>query len=82
MPTCYFPKPEKSPEFLLHVLLSMEIFQTESEISLHSTLSDSFRATKLVGDEINNEILAECSNDLMRKLFDKKLVVYPSMGNA
>ena len=76
MPTYSFIKPKKLPEFLLYVLTSIERFQTECKILLYPTLHGSFTTTKLVGDEINNEILATHSNDLMNKFFRTKIVFY------
>ena len=71
-------KPTMAPEFILHILLSMGRFHAEQEILLKPSLQDSFKNTKLIGTESDNESLSSYSNELMKSFFNKQLVFYPN----
>ena len=51
VPVYSYVRPTSGHKFILHVLLSMGRFTTEVELTMHSSLRESFRAAKLIEPE-------------------------------
>ena len=48
-------------QFILHILLSLVIFETESYLKMHITLCDDLRYAKLIGKDDDGESLKHYS---------------------
>ena len=66
--------PDMGHQFIMHVLLSLGIFETELDMKIHRTLSDALRYTKLVGTDCDEELLKQYSRLLRRRFIGEQLV--------
>ena len=58
-------------QFILHILFSMGQFETELDLTLHTTLKYALRYAKLIGDEEDNESLEMYAKKLTRKFVEE-----------
>ena len=62
IPLYTYTQPTLSVQFLFHVLLLLDHYETEVDVIFHPTLRDSFRAAKLIGLSDDLELLQLYSN--------------------
>ena len=56
-------------QFVLHILLVMSRFETEIDLTQHSSLIESFRHVKLIGLSNYQDDLKKCSLELQQKKY-------------
>lgn len=82
VPVFSYVKPTMGPRFLLHILLSMGRFETETDLLLRRNLRESFRYAKLIGDSDDIDDLTKYSNCLLRKFIEEQLVYFPNSSKV
>ena len=78
VPVYTFTRPSMGHQFILHILLSMGRFETEVDLTLHSSLRKSLRYAKLIGPNDDNESLQQYSKDLLKKFVLEQCVKFPN----
>ena len=77
-PVFSYTKPSNGAHFILHIMLSMGKFDTEIDLTLHSTLQESLRYCQLIGPSDIREDLTQYSNELMLKYFKEQITTFPN----
>ena len=73
-----FVRPTLGPQFILHILLSMDQFETEIDMILHPTLRESLRYAKLIGPLDDEDSLKVYSSQFLSKYITEQLVNFPN----
>ena len=68
IPVFSFLRPTNSILFLNHILLSMGCYSTEIDLMTHSSIRESFRYAKLIGNSNEEEDFHKYSNELFKKM--------------
>ena len=77
-PVFSYTRPSNGAQFILHLMLSMGEFDTEIDLSLHSSLRESLRYCKLIGPSDDPDDLTSYSNNLMVRYFEEQVVTFPN----
>ncbi len=65
-------------QFLIHLLLSLGHFQTEIDLTSHSTIRECMQYAKLIGESIEPVDLERYSNELLLRYFEEQVVTFPN----
>ena len=63
-------------QFILHIMLSLEKFETELDLTLHRTLRYALCSVKLIGDKIYPTSLQEYWDQLLKNFIEEHLVFF------
>ena len=77
-PVFSYTRPSNGAHFILHIMLSMGKFDTEIDLTLHSTLRESLRYCQLIGQSDLLEDLTRYSNELILKYFKEQITTFPN----
>ena len=77
-PVYSYIRPSMPHQFILHILLSLGRFATESDLIQHSSLREAFRYAKLIGMNDDDESLLKYSDQLFTRYIEEQLIFFPN----
>ena len=78
VPVFSYVKPTMNTQFILHILISLGHFETEADLTAHSSLREALPNANLIGPENDAESLQEYSNKLLDLYITDQLVYFPN----
>ena len=78
IPIYSYIRPDMGTQFILHILLSLDLFLTEIDLLQYVSLRDSFRNKKLIGRHNDIYYLEQSSNKIFTYFIENQLIYFPN----